>query len=105
MTPTEIYDVLDRIGVEYEVVEIFEGARILNIEVDEPTEEDEDEVEDEQIELDSLSSEIEMDADIRERIYHHSMRLADNLRMIDMNDEAHDMEVFALRLTRGRVRL
>jgi hypothetical protein len=101
MTPTEIYDVLDRIGVEYEVVEIFEGARILNIEVDEPTEE----VEDEQIELDSLSSEIEMDADIRERIYHHSMRLADNLRMIDMNDEAHDMEVFALRLTRGRVKL
>ena len=100
MTPTEIYDVLDRIGVEYEVVEIFEGARILNIEVDEPTEEDEDD----QIELDSLSSEIEMDADIRERIYHHSMRLADNLRMINMNDEAQDMEVFALRLTRGRVR-
>lgn len=103
MTPTEIYNVLDRIGVEYEVVEIFEGARILNIEVDEPTEEDE--VEDEQIELDSLSSEIEMDADIRERIYHHSMRLADNLRMINMNDEAHDMEVFALRLTRGRLKL
>lgn len=102
MTPNELYDVLDRLDVEYEVVEIFEGARILNIEVDEPTEEDE--VEDEQIELDSLSSEIEMDADIRGRIYHHSMRLADNLRMIDMNDEAHDMEVFALRLTRGRVR-
>jgi len=99
MTPTEIYDVLDRIGVEYEVVEIFEGARILNIEVDEPTEEDEDE----QIELDSESSE-HIDADIRERIYHHSMRLADNLRMIDMNDEAHDMELFALRLTRERVR-
>jgi hypothetical protein len=100
MTPNELYDVLDRIGAEYEVVEIFEGARILNIEVDEPDEEDEDE----QIELDSINSEIEMDADIRERIYHHSMRLADNLRMIDMNDEAHDMEVFALRLTRGRVR-
>ena len=103
MTPTEIYDVLDRIGVEYEVVEIFDGLRVINIEVEEPTEEDE--VEDEQIELDSLSSEIEMDADIRGRIYHHSMRLADNLRMIDMNDEAHDMEVFALRLTRGRVNL
>ena len=103
MTPTEIYDVLDRIGVEYEVVEIFDGLRVINIEVEEPTEEDE--VEDEQIELDSLSSEIEMDADIRGRIYHHSMRLADNLRMIDMNDEAHDMEVFALRLTRGRVKL
>lgn len=99
MTPTEIYDVLDRIGVEYEVVEIFEGARILNIEVDEPTEEDEDE------QPDTVSESVEhMDADIRERIYHHSMRLADNLRMIDMNDEAHDMEVFALRLTRERVR-
>ena len=103
MTPNELYDVLDRIGVEYEVVEIFDGLRVINIEVEEPTEEDE--VEDEQIELDSLSSEIEMDADIRGRIYHHSMRLADNLRMIDMNDEAHDMEVFALRLTRGRVKL
>ena len=102
MTPNELYDVLDRLDVEYEVVEIFDGLRVINIEVEEPTEEDE--VEDEQIELDSLSSEIEMDADIRGRIYHHSMRLADNLRMIDMNDEAHDMEVFALRLTKERVR-
>jgi len=102
MTPNELYDVLDRLDVEYDVAEIFDGLRVVNFVVDEPTEEDEDE--DEQIETDSLSSEIEMDADIRERIYHHSMRLADNLRMIDMNDEAHDMEVFALRLTRGRVR-
>jgi len=101
MTPNELYDVLDRIGAEYEVVEIFEGARILNIEVDEPTEEDEDE--DEQPDTESESVE-HMDADIRERIYHHSMRLADNLRMINMNDEAQDMEVFALRLTRERVR-
>ena len=101
MTPNEIYDVLDRVGAEYDIVEIGEGIRVLTIQVDEPT----DEVEDEQIELDSISSEIEMDADIRERIYHHSMRLADNLRMINMNDEAHDMEVFALRLTRERVKL
>ena len=101
MTPNELYDVLDRLDVEYDVVEIFDGLRVVNFVVDEPTEEDEDE----QIELDSINSEIEIDADIRERIYHHSMRLADNLRMIDMNDEAHDMEVFALRLTRGRVRL
>ena len=99
MTPNEIYDVLDRIGAEYEIVEIGEGIRVLNIEVDEPT----DEVEDEQTDIESESVE-HMDADIRERIYHHSMRLADNLRMIDMNDEAHDMEVFALRLTRERVR-
>ena len=99
MTPNEIYDVLDRIGAEYEIVEILEGVRVINIEVEEPA----DEVEDEQ--PDTVSESVEhMDADIRERIYHHSMRLADNLRMIDMNDEAHDMEVFALRLTRGRVR-
>ena len=100
MTPNEIYDVLDRIGAEYDIVEIGEGIRVLTIQVDEPT----DEVEDEQIELDSISSEIEIDADIRERIYHHSMRLADNLRIVGMDDEAHDMEVFALRLTRERVR-
>lgn len=100
MTPNEVYDVLDRIGAEYDIVEIGEGIRVLTIQVDEPT----DEVEDEQIELDSISSEIEIDADIRERIYHHSMRLADNLRIVGMDDEAHDMEVFALRLTRERVR-
>jgi hypothetical protein len=101
MTPNELYDVLDRIGAEYEIVEILEGVRVINIEVEEPTEEDE--VEDEQ--PDTVSESVEhMDADIRERIYHHSMRLADNLRMIDMNDEAHDMELFALRLTRERVR-
>ena len=100
MTPNELYDVLDRLDVEYEVVEIFDGLRVINIEVEEPTEEDEGE------QPDTESESVEhMDADIRERIYHHSMRLADNLRMIDMNDEAHDMEVFALRLTRGRVKL
>ena len=99
MTPNELYDVLDRLDVEYEVVEIFDGLRVINIEVEEPTEEDEGE------QPDTESESVEhMDADIRERIYHHSMRLADNLRMIDMNDEAHDMEVFALRLTRERVR-
>jgi hypothetical protein len=99
MTPQELYTLLDKAGVEYEVVEIFEGARILNIEVDEPTEEDEDE----QIEPVSESSD-DMDADIRERIYHHSMRLADNLRMIDMDTEANTMEVFGLKVSRRRVR-
>ena len=39
MTAQEIYDLLDKAGVEYEVVEIFEGARWLRIEVEE---EDED---------------------------------------------------------------
>ena len=34
MTPEQLYNVLDGHGVEYEIVEIFEGARVLNIEVD-----------------------------------------------------------------------
>ena len=100
MTPNEVYDVLDRIGAEYDIVEIGEGIRVLNIYVDEPTEE----VEDEQTDIESESVE-HMDADVRERIYHHSMLLADNLLIVGMDDEAHDMEVFALRLTRERVRL
>lgn len=33
MTAEEIYKVLDDAGIEYEVVEIFEGARWLRIEV------------------------------------------------------------------------
>jgi hypothetical protein len=39
MTPTELYNLLDDAGVDYEVVEIFEGARYLRIEVIENTEE------------------------------------------------------------------
>jgi hypothetical protein len=35
MTAQEVYDALDKAGIEYEVVEIFEGARWLRIEVDE----------------------------------------------------------------------
>ena len=37
MTPTELYTLLDDAGVEYEVIEIFEGARYLRIEVSEKT--------------------------------------------------------------------
>jgi hypothetical protein len=33
MTPKELYELLDKAGFEYEVVEIFEGVRILRIEV------------------------------------------------------------------------
>jgi len=33
MTPEQLYALLDAHGVEYEIVEIFEGARVLNIEV------------------------------------------------------------------------
>lgn len=40
MTAQELYEALDKAGVEYEVVEIFEGARWLRIEVDEETEDE-----------------------------------------------------------------
>lgn len=33
MTPQELYEILDKAGVDYEVIEIFEGARFLRIEV------------------------------------------------------------------------
>jgi glutaredoxin-related protein len=33
MTAQELYELLDKAGVDYEVVEIFEGARWLRIEV------------------------------------------------------------------------
>jgi hypothetical protein len=40
MTPTALYDLLDKADVEYEIVEIFEGVRILSIEVDDSKEEE-----------------------------------------------------------------
>ena len=33
MTAMELYEVLNQLGIDYEVVEIFEGSRILRIEV------------------------------------------------------------------------
>jgi hypothetical protein len=36
MTPVELYKLLDGAGVDYEIVEMFDGARILNIAIDEP---------------------------------------------------------------------
>jgi len=35
MNAKEIYKVLDKAGIEYEVVEIFEGARFIRVEVEE----------------------------------------------------------------------
>jgi hypothetical protein len=35
MTPTELYNLLDDRDVEYEIVEIFEGVRLIRIEVTE----------------------------------------------------------------------
>ena len=33
MTPSELYDALDRAGVDYEIVEIFEGVRVIRVQV------------------------------------------------------------------------
>jgi hypothetical protein len=33
MTPEQLYALLDAHGVEYEIIEIFEGVRLLSIEV------------------------------------------------------------------------
>lgn len=35
MKPNELYTLLDNAGIDYEVVEVFEGARFLRFEVDE----------------------------------------------------------------------
>lgn len=40
MTPKELYELLDKAGVDYELIEIFEGARFLRVMVEEVTEED-----------------------------------------------------------------
>ena len=37
MTPAELYDALDRAGADYEIVQIFEGLRIMSVVVDEQT--------------------------------------------------------------------
>lgn len=41
MTPQELYALLDRAGVDYEVIEIFEGARFLRVVVNDEVDEDE----------------------------------------------------------------
>ena len=38
MTPQELYELLDKAGIEYEVIEIFEGARFIRVEVQEEEE-------------------------------------------------------------------
>lgn len=35
MTPAELYELLDRAGADYEIVEIFDGVRIISVVVDE----------------------------------------------------------------------
>ena len=53
MTPAELYDALDRAGVDYEVVEIFDGLRVINVVVDEELDE---ELDDEQTDTVSVIS-------------------------------------------------
>lgn len=31
MTPKELYELLDKAGVDYELIEIFEGVRLLRV--------------------------------------------------------------------------
>ena len=40
MTPQELYALLDKAGVDYEVIEIFEGSRFLRVVVDEVNEDE-----------------------------------------------------------------
>jgi len=42
MTPEEMYELLDKAEIDYEVVEIFEGVRIVRILVDEEEEDNDD---------------------------------------------------------------
>lgn len=43
MSPFDLYELLDKAGIDYEIIEIFEGVRVLSIVVDEPTDEELDE--------------------------------------------------------------
>lgn len=38
MTPNELYDLLDKAGVDFEIIEIFEGARFIRVVVDDEEE-------------------------------------------------------------------
>jgi len=35
MTPAELYELLDRAGADYEIIEIFEGVRVISVQVTE----------------------------------------------------------------------
>ena len=42
MTPQELYELLDKAGIYYEVVEVFEGVRWICFDVEEEEEENEE---------------------------------------------------------------
>jgi len=62
MTADELYEALDKAGIDFEVVEIFEGLRVISIMVDEVDDDDlNEEMTDEdpkQIEIDNLKAEL-----------------------------------------------
>jgi hypothetical protein len=39
MTAQELYETLDKAGIDFEVIQIFEGARFIRVEVEEEDEE------------------------------------------------------------------
>ena len=84
MTPQELYALLDKAGVEYEIVEIFEGVRILSIEVNEPVEEEEQ------------TNTVMVSSETLDGIYTNAMHLAHHLRIAGMNDEANEIEKFGI---------
>ena len=84
MTPQELYDLLDKAGVDYEIVEIFEGVRILSIEVNEPAEEEEQ------------TNTVMVSSETLDGIYTNAMHLAHHLRIAGMNDEANEIEKFGI---------
>ena len=43
MTPQELYELLDKAGLDYEVVEVFEGIRWICFDVEEETNEENEE--------------------------------------------------------------
>ena len=41
MTADELYEALDKLGVEYDVVEVFDGLRVINVQVEESADDSE----------------------------------------------------------------
>ena len=41
MTPQELYELLDKAGLDYEVVEVFEGIRWIRFDIEEEEENEE----------------------------------------------------------------
>ena len=70
--------------MEYEIVEIFEGVRILSIEVNEPVEEEEQ------------TNTVMVSSETLDGIYTNAMHLAHHLRIAGMNDEANEIEKFGI---------